>query len=47
MVANLDAKGIGTSCRDGNLRVSMHLYNSDADIDTCLQALQQHRALLV
>ena len=46
MVANLDAMGIGTSCRDGNLRVSMHLYNSDADIDTCLRALHQHRALL-
>jgi selenocysteine lyase/cysteine desulfurase len=46
MVASLDAMGIGTSCRDGNLRVSMHLYNSDADIDTCLRALHQHRSLL-
>jgi selenocysteine lyase/cysteine desulfurase len=46
LVAKLDAMGIGVSCRDGNLRVSMHLYNSDDDIDACLQALAQHRALL-
>jgi selenocysteine lyase/cysteine desulfurase len=46
MVAKLDAMGIGTSCRDGNLRVSMHLYNSNDDIDTCLEALRQHRSLL-
>ena len=46
MVGKLDAMGIGTSCRDANLRVSMHLYNSNDDIDTCLQALHQHRSLL-
>jgi len=46
MVGKLDAMGIGTSCRDDNLRVSLHLYNSTGDIDACLQALHQHRDLL-
>jgi selenocysteine lyase/cysteine desulfurase len=46
LVAKLDAMGIGTSCRDGNLRVSLHLYNSVDDIDTCLEALRQHQSLL-
>jgi selenocysteine lyase/cysteine desulfurase len=46
LVATLDAMGIGASCRDGNLRLSMHLYNSTADIDSCLRALHHHRDLL-
>lgn len=46
LVAELDAMGIGVSCRDGNLRVSMHLYNSTDDVDTCLAALGKHRHLL-
>jgi selenocysteine lyase/cysteine desulfurase len=46
LVAELDAMGFGVSCRDGNLRVSMHLYNSDEDIDAVLEALHQHRDLL-
>ncbi len=46
LVAELDAVGIGASCRDGNLRVSMHLYNSVDDIDACLTALRQRRHLL-
>ena len=46
LVVELDAMGIGTSCRDGNLRLSMHLYNSTDDVDTCLRALHRHRALL-
>ena len=46
LVAALDADGIGTSCRDGNLRLSMHLYNSNDDVDTCLRVLQSHRSLL-
>ena len=47
LVALLDDEGIGASCRDGNLRVSMHLYNSNDDVDACLRALQKHRDLLV
>jgi selenocysteine lyase/cysteine desulfurase len=46
LVAKLDAMGFGVSCRDGNLRVSLHLYNSIDDIDNCLLALRQHRDLL-
>jgi selenocysteine lyase/cysteine desulfurase len=46
LVAALDEMNIGVSCRDGNLRVSLHLYNSDEDVDTCLAALSKHRSLL-
>jgi selenocysteine lyase/cysteine desulfurase len=46
LVAELDAMGIGASCRDGNLRLSLHLYNNEADVDTCLRALEKHRSLL-
>ena len=46
LVALLDAAGIGASCRDGNLRLSMHLYNSNDDVDTCLRVLHRHRNLL-
>ncbi len=46
LVAELDAAGIGASERDGNLRLSMHLYNSTDDLDTCLGALAAHRDLL-
>ena len=47
LVAELDALGIGASSRDGNLRLSLHLYNNEADVDSCLRALQKHRSLLV
>ena len=47
LVARLDADGIGASCRDGNLRLSMHLYNSVEDVDACLRSLHRHRALLI
>ena len=47
LVSELDALGIGASCRDGNLRLSLHLYNNEADVDSCLRALQKHRSLLV
>lgn len=46
LVAALDAAGISTSCRDGNLRVSFHLYNNQPDVDATLRALQEHRHLL-
>lgn len=46
LVAALTAEGIDTSCRDGNLRVSPHAYNTTADIDAVLAALRRHRALL-
>jgi selenocysteine lyase/cysteine desulfurase len=46
LVAALDAEGIVTSDRDGNLRVSAHCYNTVEDVDTVLAALQKHRKLL-
>jgi selenocysteine lyase/cysteine desulfurase len=46
LVAALDAEGIVTSERDGNLRVSAHCYNTVEDVDTVLAALQRHRDLL-
>jgi selenocysteine lyase/cysteine desulfurase len=46
LVAALDADGIVTSDRDGNLRVSAHCYNTVEDVDAVLGALQRHRELL-
>ena len=46
LVAALDADGIVTSERDSNLRVSLHLYNVESDIDAVLDALKRHRHLL-
>jgi selenocysteine lyase/cysteine desulfurase len=46
LVAALDAEGIVTSERDGNLRVSAHCYNTIEDVDAVLTALQKDRRLL-
>jgi selenocysteine lyase/cysteine desulfurase len=46
LVMALDADGIVTSDRDGNLRVSAHCYNTVEDVDAVLAALQRHRELL-
>lgn len=46
LVSALETDGIGVSCRDGNLRISLHLYNNTADIDACLAAIATHRTLL-
>ena len=46
LVAALEDRGIVTSERDGNLRVSAHAYNTDEDIDAVLEALRANRALL-
>ena len=46
LVAALQARGIVTSERDGNLRVSAHAYNTAEDIDAVLDALRDNRPLL-
>ncbi len=46
LVAALQAEQIVTSTRDANLRVSLHLYNVEEDIDRILAGLAANRALL-
>jgi selenocysteine lyase/cysteine desulfurase len=46
LVAALEEEGIVTSTRDSNLRVSLHLYNVEADVDRILAALAENRQLL-
>jgi selenocysteine lyase/cysteine desulfurase len=46
LVAELGREGIVTSERGGNLRVSLHAYNTVEDVDAVLAALARHRALL-
>ncbi len=46
LVAALTAERIVVSSREDKLRIAVHLYNVDEDIDTLLAALARHRALL-
>jgi len=46
LVRALQAQRIVTSSRDANLRVSLHLYNVDEDVDRVLEALAANRHLL-
>jgi selenocysteine lyase/cysteine desulfurase len=46
LVAALARDRIVTSARDANLRISLHLYNVDEDVDRVVEALARHRALL-
>jgi selenocysteine lyase/cysteine desulfurase len=46
LVAALGAERIVVSERDSNLRVSVHLYNVEEDVDRVLGALRENRSLL-
>lgn len=46
LVAALAEKGIVASCRDGNLRISAHFYNNDADVDAVVAACAENKNLL-
>jgi selenocysteine lyase/cysteine desulfurase len=46
LVQALYGERIVTSSRDSNLRVSLHLYNVEDDVDRVLEALAKHRHLL-
>ncbi len=46
LVATLAGERIVASSRDDNLRVALHLYNVEDDVDRLLEALRAHRALL-
>jgi len=46
LVSELDAEGIDTSSRDGNLRVSPHAYNTPEDMKAVLWELGRKRHLL-
>ena len=47
LVDALAADGIVASERDSSLRVSLHLYNTDDDVDAVLAALARQRQLLL
>ena len=46
LVSALAGEGVITSSRDGNLRISMHCYNSADDVTAVLAAVEHHRDLL-
>ena len=46
LVAAMGADGIIVSNRDGNVRISPHFYNNDADVERALASLRTHRDLL-
>jgi selenocysteine lyase/cysteine desulfurase len=46
LVHALAAEGVITSSRDGNVRISLHAYNSRDDVDAVLGALARNRELL-
>jgi selenocysteine lyase/cysteine desulfurase len=46
LVAELAAQRIVCSERDSNLRIALHLYNVEEDVDRLLDLLREKRELL-
>jgi selenocysteine lyase/cysteine desulfurase len=46
LVGAMENDGVIVSSRDGNVRISPHLYNNDSDVNAVLASLQKHRHLL-
>jgi selenocysteine lyase/cysteine desulfurase len=46
LVESLGAEGILCSTRDGALRISLHYYNTRADVEAVLESLDRHPELL-
>ena len=46
LVDELLAEKIVCSERDSNLRIALHLYNLEEDVDRLLDALRENRSLL-
>jgi selenocysteine lyase/cysteine desulfurase len=42
----LEAENVVCSERDSNIRVSLHLYNTEEDVDRLIEALRENRSLL-
>jgi len=47
LVETLAGEGLLCSTRDGALRISLHYYNTAADVDAVLEALTRHPGLVV
>jgi selenocysteine lyase/cysteine desulfurase len=47
LVKWLEKDDIIVSSRDGNLRISPHIYNNMADVDKLMDGLTKHKELLV
>ena len=45
-VKALENDGVIVSSRDGNVRISPHCYNNDADVEAVIAALHRNRHLL-